>query len=370
MSNESSKSVASRCCLHARLFNGIDITTVDRKMTTGEIEPVNDNASNVRAFFRANPTLLKLGGARSVENTYLGLWSIIYDDRYYGSCDCDDVLGGLRHTITDLSTYPRFSHGDWENDLTMGSEWTEASIIGDTYSRSFARSLSNSHLIDSPFDRQQPLIEMTWFCTVTISVKRPIFNVTKLLDCQHENPRDVWCMIGRVIAWCDDVYAINRHFPVRRALWDLLVVDGTELIPCAGLTDVGDLAAFVFSVRILLLIFYVGCTYGGISRVLPVNERVSNKRHECLLPPKTPGVYHSLFATSKVPHRLICGSDGRSTAAKNENGGSSVSQSVSAIAWLNEFRALYDRACERYGVPFYRWHFLTDFAESRETMTR
>lgn len=350
-----------KCTLHEKLFCG-DGTVKSSLRLTREIV-INDatsnalmemNVQNIRTFFRDNPTLIKLGGNRSVENTYLKLWSMVYDSRFYGCCKCEDANdGSIKHVSTNLATYPRLTQ-NWENELIIGKELTEYIVI-DKVSSIKESSSQVARITSNPLDENQTLLESIWFCDATVVLKRPAISVTKLIDRQHEEPRDVWRMIGNIMAWSDDVFITSGQFPVRRCLWDLLIINGIDIVPCTGLSDIGDIQAFVFSVRVLILIFYLGCCYGGISRTL-LNERISNKRHECLLPPKSPGVYHSLFATSKIPHRLICGH------ANGKISGEAFGE-ITVKNWLSEFRGLYDRACERYGIASHHWRFLDDYLD-------
>lgn len=370
-----------RCSIHAPMFEGGGAI---RKCSTSTNDLSASNANDVQFFFHTNPNLLRLGNRRSVENMYQSLWSLVYDPSCYGPCACDNSTyrATLEHRVSWLATYPHVTRGMWDHETALNGDVANTRIVnvstlktlGD---RQHAAISTTSNDTTSRTDNEtvfhDTLNKMEWYCTVNLSTREPVTSAVKLMDFQHRDPREVWILLSQVLMWCDDVYTAYERFPVRRSLWDLLLLNETRLIACVGLTDVGDADTFVFSMRILLLIFYMGCSYGGVSRTLSVNERVSNKRHECLFPPKTPGVYHALFATSKAPHRLVCLNNvNLATGSSSRSSGISTSQTCvsndHSIIWLREFRGLFDRACERYTIPSYDWCFLQKLEHRNESL--
>lgn len=361
----------------------------------------------IERYFESNRALSRAGNERSIANTYRLLWNIIYASDDFGSCFCraeatwrdvDDTTSTI--TADECFRDDRSFVSRKTNNLTLIHVHEDAAVIptrniddlarqglnvGDSRTRlrynttspwtcPSDTSVSSRDILDS----SNSVYRAIWRCSIehrfddtsTTELYRNTnyYSLVKIMDCSFDDTRSAWYAIVQILDWCDQVHDFTDMFPVRRSVWNAYVRNRRDVI--AVLTDLGDLTVFTHTIRLLLLIVYVACSYGTISRKLSVNDRVSNRKHECLFPTKTAGVYHALFHTSILPHRLLCGDDRATTRARDEasspcsrHSSSRItairSDSLAAVnAWWNDFRDLTERACERYDVSVPRWHFL------------
>lgn len=361
---------------------------------TREIERANRNPlRDVLVFAATNVRLFTIGGERSIASVYRSLWRLIYGSSSFGrGCALSDRGGSDSgrsvHVTHGSATFPWRSHGDTVSRFAYNSDrdhhhqrsstdsTATAVVLVSIQARllpvvvpSNAISVTAIHAFDANYKCVNPT---EWRCDVTttwsLSTTRAIhaMSTTKLLDHRFESARDAWCLLFDVMNWCERTHETLDVYPVRRSVWDLLVVTGfdnvangsnnceTVIFSTNGLIDVGDVYAYAHTIRVLVLIIYLSCSYGGISRAACVNDRVSNRSHRCAFPTKTSGVYYALFHTSVLPHRLFCGDGGGNDDDDLLGYGGGDSNTVAtneAVCWLNRFRQLCANAAARYDIP-------------------
>lgn len=255
------------------------------------------------------------------------------------------------HTVYRAATFPWRSHGDTVTRFAYNStkighdEGNDDRISGMRFRSTGSmpldavsmrtrvahdRNIDTVRLCDYPysdtFRHSAHAITTEWWCDVSIAWSHAVSPhdtraAIKLLDQRFDYPRYAWVLIFDVMDWCERTYAPLGVYPVRRSVWNMLILPATidsagvtcseptvagRIVSSCGLVNVGDLCAYAYTLRILVLTIYLGCSYGGMARAASVNDRVSNRAHRCVFPAKTSGVYHSLFHTSVLPHRLFC----------------------------------------------------------------
>lgn len=272
------------------------------------------------------------GSKQSILTTYRLLWEDIYGENT-GVCSLDENIEGCVrvHRASNVPTYP------W-----LEQRYVRDNAFGDIDA---ITNVATSSVPESDFTRVQ------WLCDVRTRIESHT-NVVKLMDYKFECAAEAWTLISQIVDWCCETYETIGMFPIRRSVWDMLMMkkcqDITEswtrgmcnvgndswyrVASCCGLTDIGFEMEYARTLKKLLLIVYVCCCYGGIGRKTTANERVSNHTHVCSFPPKTSGIYRALFHTSILPHRLTC------------------YEIESSSDWLNHFHELAKSCCRRYNV--------------------
>lgn len=340
-------------------------------------------------FAATNHRSFTTGGERSVVSVYRSLWRLLYSNERYGvSCECEMDIERIqhRHTVFGTTAYPWRVRNDTAVRFAYDSENTENLVTaakstfvndypsgeGITIARKIIPTvdytLANSRLINYPYDITEQSSSNPWLCNASLlwNTSNQNSSIVKLLDYRFDDPRKAWALILDIVEWCERVYENLDFYPTQRSVWDILVLSDNNAKTCSpsvrfvstgGLTDIGDICSYVYTLRVLMLIIYLGCSYGGMARAASVNDRVSNRIHRCVFPAKTSGIYHALFHTSVQPHRLFCAaaiSSGRTATSsykEDESTQSEQSTIVRATQWLNNFRNLCANAAIRYDLP-------------------
>lgn len=302
----------TRCRIHRNLFDRItnkELVHSSRQNERG-LEIARDEYSltahelAVYMYYKSNVALFQNGKDRSVINRYNELYSIVYNEKCYGSCkETAD-----NHSTVGISSFPKTNY----------HELLHLSLGRDENFLSANRCTSNSVGYKN-----------RWYDSVRIRLIRNalgigdesdsgfVYDYVKLLDDTYDNFEQVWKRFNDIYTWANSVNERIHFYPVRRSIWDLLVWKkyhtednspfDVELISNTLIPDIGQREEFLLSIRILLRILYISCCLSkNITRTVDSSKRITKRNHDCWFPVKTSGVYFGLFATSVLPHELMC----------------------------------------------------------------
>lgn len=371
-------------------------TTFSEREERAAIERANaDPLRDALVFAATNHRLFTTGGERSVASIYRALWRLIYggggDERHDVTCELTEDAEHVanNHTVFHATAYPWRLGRDTVARFAYDSESCQVSKFDDISENEIARKVTPKRNDDDALARMRdyPYDEFfrarfegrrrrnDWLCDSSVTWNSlSERDVVKLLDYRFDDPRRAWALVLDVMDWSESVRDTLDFYPVGRSVWDTLVFSRTfsqpffsnrgersrrrgkpRFVSTRGLTEIGDVCSYVYTLRVFMLTIYLGCSYGGMARAASVNDRVSNRSHRCAFPAKTSGVYHALFHTSVQPHRLFCGVSEKqhsSDDASANTTASTVETSESrAIGWLARFNNLCDNAATRYDLP-------------------
>lgn len=323
---------------------------------------------SAKEFFDRSRRTFDVGRERSIRRTYDALWSLVYSNEsvidaslsqfaivdngqlFSPTCveprsnslsnnrsgrkrrSCVSTANGT-HIWRNLPSFPMIGNSKIDELLSasLGTEFSKrtnrvkSALANPTYpllTRSVA--YESSWTVDVELTYRKRIDEISNAernCTVslpaTFSLGR---NVTKLMDYAYTSARAAWVVLARLITWTEDFYCEFNCYPVRTSVWDALVVEceaisiarndfdvWSEGVRLATATvDVGDVVAYVHTLRVLTLMVYLSCCYTeAIDRKLRASLRVSYRKHDCVLPQKTADIYFSLFHASTFPHKFL-----------------------------------------------------------------
>lgn len=322
-----------RCELHKNVFEWFENskTSLKKKRKCDDASSAKKSTNikipiclkNLYAF---NEKTISLGGKRSVLSLYEKLYSYIYN----GGENLDCMLVN-RSTEILAHVYGNC----WKTYVS--SEIQSRIAQSDNFEETCNRNVWS--------DDRSNVRDCKWFYCMN---KRYMEYAIKLMDFPVRNEYVGWVLILQAISFSISCKINTKFWPVRRSVLDVLMVPtviGTnplrfvtkldqvyhypevELaeeegyvasLPALnddivysmhflrGASDLGNLLEWSRSMRKFFLLVYLCCCYGEIEKSLSREKRVTNTKHFCQLPPKTAGVFYTLFRSSRLAHRLLC----------------------------------------------------------------
>lgn len=148
-------------------------------------------------------------------------------------------------------------------------------------------------------------------------------NATHILDFVFFSEFDAWDFINLVLDYGIRSYRENGVYPIKHALWDIVLFARKPHRTATRITDtlslsnyravwlysnttvVGGLTQFAQSFRhILRTTLCTSCSYFLNRKVM--NTRKNGQRHDCLLPKTSQGTYYAMFLRLQAGHELVC----------------------------------------------------------------
>lgn len=196
-------------------------------------------------------------------------------------------------------------------------------------------------------------------------------NLMHILDFVFFSEFDAWEFFNAVLEYGIRSFRENGVYPVKHALWDIVMIQRTSHRLATRLTDalalsnyriawlysnttvVGGLTQFAQSFRhILRTGLCTSCSYFLNRKVM--NTRKNGQRHDCLMPKTSQGTYYAMFLRLQAGHELVC-------IDRIEN-------DTEAIQWLQKYDNINNHLWRKRRIT--RCHLLADHLNEAMEDTR
>lgn len=190
---------------------------------------------------------------------------------------------------------------------------------------------------------------------VTDIVQRLAINrIYNLYDFVFYSEYDAWNTFNRVLDYGIRVHQLHEYFPIKHALWDVVVVDNTNTFRNKPTHEkvsmdnydlvwvhhpslvIGDLVEFIQSFKQFIRSCVTTCTCYFLNQKV-INTRRTAPKHDCVLPKASQGAYYALFLRMNIGHELLC----TSTIKTRED----------AVHWLRRYETLNEHMWKKRRIP-------------------